>query len=130
MATMDVVLVDRQQTLTEPVRATLVQGDRLVLASEAQLAGGHWWPAPAHTRAILLVADALDAGSLRALHRLWIAEHGPASYLLTTPGSAGERLLDAVAGPARHRLGGAGWRGTRELTLSHILTLERLVRGG
>ena len=124
---MDVVLVDRHQTLAQPVRDTLLHGDRLVVASEAQLAGGHWWPAPGHTRAILLVADALDAASMRALHRLWIAEHGPLSYVLTTLGSVGERLLDAVAGPARHHLGGAGWRSTRDLTLSHVLALERLI---
>ena len=124
---MDVVLVDRSRTFAQPVRDSLLQGDRLVVASEAQLAGGHWWPAPGHTRAILLGADALDAACLRALHRLWIAEHGPLSYLLTRMGSAGDRLLAAVAGPARHHLGGAGWRGTRELTLSHMLTLERLV---
>jgi hypothetical protein len=128
---MDVVLVDRNQSLAQPVRSTLLEGDRLVVvASEALLAGGHWWPAPAHTRAILLVADALDAASMRALHRLWIAEHGPPSYLLTTLGSTGERLLGAVAGPARHHLAGAGWRGTRDLTLAHVLTLERLVQHG
>lgn len=126
---MDVVLVDRRQSLAQPVRATLVQGDRLVFASEAQLAGGHWWPSPAHTRAILLVADAIDAASLRVLHRLWIAEHGPPSYLLTTRGSTGERMLNAVAGPVRH-LAGAGWRSTRELTLAQMLTLERLIRRG
>ena len=125
---MDVVLVDRNQSLAQPVRSTLLQGDRLVVASDAQLAGGHWWPSPGHTRAILLVADALDAASMRALHRLWIAEHGPLSYLLTTLGSAGERLLGAVAGPARHHLAGAGWRSTRDLTLAHVLTLERLVQ--
>jgi hypothetical protein len=129
MVTMDVVLVDRHRTLVQAVRDTLVQGDRLVFASEAQLAGGHWWPSPGHTRAILLVADAIDAAALRALHRLWIAEHGPLSYLLTTPGSPGERVLDAVTGPARHHLGGAGCRGTPELTLAHVLTLERLVDG-
>ena len=129
MAAMDVVLVDRHRTLMQAVRDTLVQGDRLLLASEAQLAGGHWWPSPGHTRAILLVADALDAATLRALHRLWIAEHGPQSYLLTTPGSSGERVLDAVTGPAHHQLGGAACRGTRELTLVHVLTLERLAHG-
>ena len=128
MADMDVVLIDRNQTLAQPVRNTLLHGDRLVVASEAQLAGGQWWPAPGRTRAILLVADALDAATMRALHRLWIAEHGPLSYLLTTLDSAGECLLDAVTGPARHQLGGAVWRSTRELTLSHVLTLERLVR--
>ena len=125
---MDVVLVDRHQTLAQPVRGTLVQGDRLVVASEAQLAGGQWWPSPGHTRAILLVADALDAASMRALHRLWIAEHGPLSYVLTTLGCAGERVLTAVVGPARHHLGGAAWRSTRDLTLSHVLTLERLIQ--
>lgn len=127
MGSMDVVLVDRSQGLTQPVRSTLARGDRLVVASEAQLAGGHWWPSPGHTRAILLVADALDTASMRALHRLWIAEHGPLSYLLTTLGSAGDRLLEAVAGPARQHLGGAGWRSTRELTLAQVLTLEKLI---
>jgi hypothetical protein len=127
MGGMDVVLVDRNQRLAQPLRSTLAHGDRLVAASEAQLAGGHWWPSPGHTRAILLVADALDAACMRALHRLWIAEHGPQSYLLTTLDSTGDRLLRAVAGPAPHHLGGAGWRSTRGLTLAHVLTLERLV---
>ena len=127
MGGMDVVLVDRNHGLAQPLRGTLVRGDRLVLASEAQLAGGHWWPSPGHTRAVLLVADVLDATSLRALHRLWIAEHGPPSYLLTTPGSAGDRLLGAVAGSPRRHLGGAAWRGMRELTLAHVLALEHLI---
>jgi hypothetical protein len=127
MGSMDVVLVDRNRGLAQAVRDTLVRGDRLVVASEAQLAGGHWWPSPGHTRAVLLVADVLDAMSMRAVHRLWIAEHGPPSYLLATPGSAGDRLLGAVAGAARRHLGGAAWRATRELTLAHVLALERLV---
>jgi hypothetical protein len=127
---MDVVLVDRSQRLAQPLRSTLVQGDRLVAASEALLAGGHWWPPSSHTRAILLVADWLDAACMRALHRLWIAEHGPQSYLLTTLDSAGDGLLGAVAGPARHHLAGAGWRNTRDLTLAHVLTLERLIERG
>ena len=129
MVTMDVVLVDRHRALVQAVRDTLVQGDRLVFANEVQLTGGHWWPSPGHTRAILLVADALDVATLRALHRLWIAEQGPPSYLLTTPGSRGERVLGAVTGPTPHHLGGAACRGVRELTLTHVLTLERLVRG-
>jgi len=127
MGSMDVVLVDRSGGLAQPLRGALAPGDRLVLASEAQLAHGPWWPPPGRTRAILLAADSPDAVTMRTLHRLWVAEHGPVSYLLTTPGSAGERLLAAVAGPASHHLGGAGWRGTRELTLAHVLALERLL---
>lgn len=127
MRSMDVVLVDRSGRLAQPLRAALVPGDRLVLASEAQLARSPWWPPPARTRAILLGADSPDAATMRALHRLWIAEHGPQAYLLTTPGSVGERLLGAVAGPVSHHLGGAGWRGTGELTLAHMLALERLI---
>ena len=122
------VLVDRNQSLTQSVRSTLLQGDRLVVASELQLAGGHWWPSPGYTRAILLVANALDVMSMRALHRLWIAEDGPLSYLVTTLGSAGERILGAVTGTSSHHMAGAAWRSTRDLTLSHVLALERLIR--
>lgn len=124
---MDVVLVDRNRRLAQPLRAALLPGDRLLHAAEAQLAAGHWWPPPARTRAILLVADEPDRRALQALHRLWIAEHGPPSYLLTTPGSPGDRLLHGLAGSPAQQLAGAGWRALRSLSLAHLLALERLI---
>ncbi|NRF70427.1 hypothetical protein HLB44_25810 [Aquincola sp. S2] len=126
---MDVVLVDRGRSLARSVRSALPAGDRLRLASEAQLAGGRWWPAAAGTRAILLAAEVLDAPALRALHRLWICEHGPPSYLLTPMRGADEAMLAALAGPPPHRAAGCAWRAVRGLSLVHLLALERLAVG-
>lgn len=123
---MDVVLVDRCQRFREPLRAALLPGDQLVEVDETLLAAGRWWPAPGGTRAVLLGVRRADALLLRALHRLWAAEHGPACYLLTAGGSRGERLLRTLVGPAVNRSAGAHWRLLAHLSLSDLLALERL----
>lgn len=97
---MDVVLVDRRRSFRAQVEAGLLSGDRLVEINEHWLASGRWQPNAAATRAVLLAVHHADAGLLRALHRLWAAEHAPACYLLSAAGSAGEHVLQALLGAA------------------------------
>lgn len=122
---MDVVLVDRGRALARAVRPALPAGDRLRRASEAQVAAG-WCPPAWRTRAILLGATVLDATALRALHRLWITEHGPPAFLLTPLGGPGEARLAALAGRPPHHAAGCAWRPVHALSLVHLLALERL----
>ena len=124
---MDVVLVDRGRAPAHALRAALLPGDRLRLARESALASGAWWPPEPRTRAILLGGDGFDATTLRALHRLWIAEHGPPAFLLTRLGAPDEAMLAALAGKPPHAAAHCAWRPVHAFSLVHLIALERLL---
>lgn len=124
---MDVVLVDRRRSFRAAVGAELLHGDRLVEVHEHWLAAGRWSPQAGRTRAVLLAVHEADTMLLRALHRLWVLEHAPACYLISTVGSAGERWLQAVLGaPVERPLLPIRQRAIANLGLAQLLALQGL----
>jgi len=124
---MDVLLLDADTSVAQALRRHLPPGCRLVRASASALGGGAWRPDARHATAVVLVADAPSATTLRLLHRSRYAEQLPCTYLLTSPGSRGETMLRAISGSVPPGPADMHWRSAASLGLTALLTLQRLL---
>jgi hypothetical protein len=121
---MDLLLVEGHAGSAEAILRTLEHGlQTVVRICERPIANGVFWPRHELTSAVLLGFDRPTPHKLGALKRLWADEASPPCFVVTRPGSSGDRLLDAIGHPLSER------RTTLRLNLraAHTLPLERLM---
>jgi hypothetical protein len=127
---MDLLLVEGHAGSAERILRTLEPGpQRVIRMCERPMANGSFWPHHELTSAVLLGFDLPTPDKLSVLKRLWASDCLPPCFVVTRPGSNGDRLLESIGHPitARRTSLRLNIRAAHTLPLERLMALERLV---